>query len=595
MVHTRTRAQEFVALQDVSDLSAAWLGSSSPSEVFQVHPSGDLGKYVVAHTPAATGNRSLSVCVNGEHVEGSPFRTIVRCGPLDPTTSECIGGGLSIARIAEPAHFKIYARDAMGNKVAEEGQIFDVTVKNAAGIALAEATVENNADGVHCVQYSVDMQEGDVYVHVRVQKGRVVQGSPFTVSIASADVSKTSVRYHPNWENAFTVGNPAEICIISKSADGVAAFIPNADKILSVRLGSSVGAVRADGSEKGVYRASLVPLESGPRQLDVLLRGQHVQGSPQSVMVLPGRADAAHCFASGKGTERAVAGAKATCHVHTLDVGGNKLTSGGMHVTGTLRTAGRIGSCTVVDLCDGTYECSYLPPESGPAELSLEIGGTPIRNSPYAVAVEGADAATSSITAGCASLTKAGTQHIVGIHLRTSTGEPVHEADFESMIEVTMKPLAANGAAPIRAPIVSLQARPSCGPHFCFSIPTCAGHLGMLQRLGEFESVLMPTVAGPTEVPAAGRRFMFGYEHRELVMPRDYADAVGWRRWVLRCAGRCSPALRIGSKSLKPTSAPLTPLCERNSPVLGSGARPSSPSSVWMTLVMHCRSAACHS
>jgi hypothetical protein len=460
---------------------------------------------------------------------------------------ECVGGGLQVARVSQPAHFNIWTKDAMGNKLvylAEDGPVFDVTITNTAGISLVNATVGNNNDGMHPVQYCVDV-EGEVYVHVRLQKGGLVRGSPFTVSIASADVSNTSVLFDSNWNTMLTVGVPAELSIISKSADGVAAFISNVDRSLCVRLGSSIGTIRPDESEKGVYRASLVPLESGPRRLDVLLRGQHVQGSPQSVSVLPGRVDPMQCFASG--AERAVAGAKATCRVYTVDVGGNKLISGGLLVTGMLCVAGReplkedaktgdadkdgdsmkgdakeaakkasattaaitVDPCTVVDLGDGTYECSFVPSASGRAELCLEVGGAPISNSPCAVTIQGADPAASSVTSASPVLMKAGTQHTVSIHLRTSSGEPVHEPDFESTVQVTMTLLSSdgNGSVPIRAPITSLQVRAPA------HAPTPAGAAASepmrvaaaLQRLGELESVVIPTAAGPTEVPTCVR------------------------------------------------------------------------------------------
>lgn len=105
-------------------------------------------------------------------------------------------------------------------------------------------------------------------------------------------------------------------------------------------------------------------------RLVISWRGMPVLGSPFSVNVAPGRAHAAHCYASGPGASYARLGGAATFRVMTFDRWRNKCTGGGEKLA--VRSSGPTHPIlSYHDGHDGTYRVSAKYGLSGVYSLNV--------------------------------------------------------------------------------------------------------------------------------------------------------------------------------------------------------------------------------
>ena len=129
--------------------------------------------------------------LDGAQIHDSPFTVEVREKADAAVAANCraYGPGLKAAQVGHPAPFTVVARDADGNKVAD--QIFDIEVLDHEGNPVDTVKVADNGDGTYPVTYQV-AAPGNYQVFVELE-GEPLKGSPFNVVAGNEPVNNQEV------------------------------------------------------------------------------------------------------------------------------------------------------------------------------------------------------------------------------------------------------------------------------------------------------------------------------------------------------------------------------------------------------------------
>ncbi|DAZ99199.1 TPA: hypothetical protein N0F65_008232 [Lagenidium giganteum] len=146
-------------------------------------------------------------------------------------------------------------------------------------------------------------------------------------------------------------------------------------------------------AEMDAYRLTMVPRRSGVYNLDVLINGVKVFGSPFSVSVSPTAFHVARSIVTGPGLlPNRVSGDSTTLQIEARDVYGNRIYTGGNSSSISVRAfhttqldAIEVGDVT--DNGDGTYQLTYTPRIAGMYNVRVTWLENDINNSPYTVGV----------------------------------------------------------------------------------------------------------------------------------------------------------------------------------------------------------------
>ncbi|KAL7455889.1 hypothetical protein ACHAXS_000371, partial [Conticribra weissflogii] len=152
-----------------------------------------------------------------------------------------------------------------------------------------------------------------------------------------------------------------------------------------------------------IFVGSYVPTISGLYQLNVVLEGQHIFGSPFMVNTQPSNTFAPNSVAYGGsgfclplittpciGLEYGMAGRNSSFFIESYDKHGNRKEIGGDNWIVTVASSidrYDYHSGSIVDLGNGTYSVLVAPQISGPNLLSITLNGVHIRHSPFRMQV----------------------------------------------------------------------------------------------------------------------------------------------------------------------------------------------------------------
>jgi len=152
-----------------------------------VHDKGN-GQVDVVYNVDEPGNYHISVGLHGHPIKDSPWTAKVKAAP-DASKSWAEGPGLEGAFDNQPAHFKVFARDAKGQPVSGD----DCHV-NIAGPGKPKAHVKDNGDGSYDVEYHADT--AGPHTITATLDGAAVRNTPKTVEVLEgADADNASVKY----------------------------------------------------------------------------------------------------------------------------------------------------------------------------------------------------------------------------------------------------------------------------------------------------------------------------------------------------------------------------------------------------------------
>jgi len=241
------------------------------------------------------------------------------------------------------------------------------------------------------------------------------------------DHGRTNV-YGPGVEGGTVVRQPAPFTIEAKNAFG--------DKLtkggdeFKVEVTGPKGKVPAQVTDNGdgTYAVEYTPSAHGTHTVTVDSKGLPVAKSPYTVEIDAG-VDATKTKVSGPGVEKhSVAKDHPTYFtVHAHDLEGNPVDAGGAPFKAHLKTPSGQQEVPLKDNGDGTYRGEYQAKEVGPHEVTVDLEGAAVANSPYQVSVkELSDSSKTKVSGpGVQSSVPEGVPTWVDIHAHDSNGNPI--------------------------------------------------------------------------------------------------------------------------------------------------------------------------
>ena len=417
----------FVAVVDAAGVVDA------PSVALTDH--GD-GTYTGAWTPAtAASTYEIRVLLRGTHVSGSPMSGVKAVaassvGAFAAAAAELDGAGLREATAGAMARFAVYANDANGARVHVGGAALDATLtpsgstggstiafsrlaKTDAGasgetLSAGEGVVVDQANGTYSAFYVVE-RSGTYDLDVRVGGSRIggLSAAMSVTAYAGATAASATTMQVSTDPHVFPSASAAGATVTTRvtaldalnnarcyadAGDG-ADFFDVAVTVDGVEVtGSDVSLAMTQTKASGVVDVALTPKTAGTHVVAVTLRGEHVQGSPATVAVSAGAADAAASGATlvGGALFGGRVGVERTATISARDAHGNLVTSGLSDATcdaslaaafsvtdanGNAVAANASASCVLRSADEGTFEVSVKAYDAGAYTLEITIDG----------------------------------------------------------------------------------------------------------------------------------------------------------------------------------------------------------------------------
>lgn len=220
------------------------------------------GKTEFTYKPTTAGDHTISVSVNGEAVQGSPFKLNVKEG-ADKSKIKVSGKGKSVAFNNKPAKFKIEAQDKSGNPVDNEE--FEVSIKHIESGQEGKVTVGESKEGKYPVEYEVK-ELGKYELSVKYGDEHVDE-SPYSVTCKNgAKPEKTVVS---KWSFTITARTESDELVDEEEDD----FQVKIDGPVEIEA-------KTKALGKGKYRVTYKPSKEGQYTIHITLGGVPIVGSP---------------------------------------------------------------------------------------------------------------------------------------------------------------------------------------------------------------------------------------------------------------------------------------------------------------------------
>ena len=363
------------------------------------------GTYLSSHIFRSVGTYELEIQIGGLKIyqNGAIFECSITSDVPAPLMTKVEGkepwmrmNGVESARTELWSDFQLLLKDQYGNRITEGIALHQISVSVSGpsypainiknryctdhakdtenGCARSPGAKWHDNDGSYLVSYATTAQ-GRYSVSVSVQNSPL-DGSPFIREASPNDPSPDTTYANGNAlsggyagvEGIFAMavfdkfGNPFE----GKITTNVTLESKFGDKELSV-IGR---AVQISGPDyEGYYQATI----AGKYDLEVIVHGFQIRGSPFTLEIKPGDTHWSQCKASGPGTKTAVAGVPATFTIKARDKYGNDRTVGGDDFRTNL-AGQQLASGTLTDYQNGTYMSSFFLTLAGEYTLTSSLG-----------------------------------------------------------------------------------------------------------------------------------------------------------------------------------------------------------------------------
>ena len=346
------------------------------------------GAYAVTYRTIAAGEYKLSVTINGAHIEGSPFATLVQPGGTCAAKSKLSGVGAQTAVAGADAALVLQAVDCYGNAQTVGGDPFVVTMRRP-GVAPLSASVIDKANGRYDVRYNATVA-GLWQLHVTA--GAVhASGSPFNVLVVPGPTSpRASIAVGEGTHKA-AIGEPTTVILRAKDQFGNDRGVGGDKVSATLTQGATSSVVHAsvrdtgDGSYTVRYTLSLTSWQTD-YLMAVRVNNGSLGGSPFRVKPIPGPTVCDQSISVD--FPKCIAGAVSEAPIFAKDRLGNQRSAGGDVFSASLELLDKPGgneSVQVGDNGDGSYKAMWVVTRAASHRLWIAGVCGPIKGSPYQV------------------------------------------------------------------------------------------------------------------------------------------------------------------------------------------------------------------
>ena len=357
-------------------------GAAHPVEVLDTAD----GLYTVQYRINEAGTYLLSVTMDGAHIDGSPFTTVIEPGPTCATRTTAATDQLHVAIAGELTRVKLHAADCYGNKQTRGGDLFAVTLTRAPDKVVGSFV--DNGDGTYWATYNLTTR-GQWGLHIK-SSGVHIEGSPFNVmTLPGATDPAASFATGPGLTKAYT-GEPTTFLVRTKDANGNdkatgGDFV--AATLTQVGSGEVVHANVTDTGE-GSYsiRYTLLVTNGEDYNLNVHVNSGSLPGSPYAVKAVAGPMACTETLSIEQ--PKCVVGTIAEAPIYAKDKYGNQRDSGGDVFGASLQLLEPpYGNETIQvgDNGDGTYKAMWVVSRAGKYKLWVSGHCGAIKDAPFEV------------------------------------------------------------------------------------------------------------------------------------------------------------------------------------------------------------------
>ena len=423
------------------------------------------GSYTVSYLATVSGTYSLAVSCNSHPIPGSPFAITVEPSAAHAPSSIADGPGLRMAIAGEPASFFLRAHDEFGRPKIMGGEAFvafvvPIRTSHRAELAFAARASLGGLGGAEGA-WEEEEVESDGYS---------VAGS-MTTQAPLKPRRHTNAPSSPRAANGGSHGRTAASVTSTAGGGGGGARRPHphggghAGHTWAEDAAHDPQAVALEELDvhmadlgNGSYEGRYTLRTAGDYALHVVRDGVHIQGSPFSLRVRAGPADASRCILSADGWSAedgyvGVAGVLTTLRLAPYDRFGNARRSepllkasglpGACFLEATLlplrtETHSPPVRCGVQPSADGAcYELNYVATSAGEYEVAISLRGEPLPSRPHLTVLAGSTSPAASTARGDGLITAtAGLRASFTIVARDSFGNArdVGTSEFEVAI-----------------------------------------------------------------------------------------------------------------------------------------------------------------
>lgn len=354
------------------------------------------GSYDITYTIEKAGPYHLNLMAGPNNKPIGDCK--VKCIPAEACGKNSVasGDGIHKAKIGEPNHFKIQARDKFNNDIKVGGANIDGHVKAPNG-KLVPIVAKDNKDGTYTCTYPDITLDGIHSLEPKLN-GDLIKDAPFKLAIepGEADLDNLEINWgdlaHPN--ATVVAGEEKKFNIRAKDKFG------NYCKLGGVNIAGSLSPQESSNNHKpklhvkdngnGQYDLSFVIEKTGPYKINLTAGPNNRPVGESKVTCIPAEACGKNSVASGPGISAATVGAPNTFVIQARDKFDNDIKVGGAKIDGHVKSpTGKLVPVKAKDNNDGTYLCSYPDiAENGIHSLEPTLNKDLIKNAPFKLTVD---------------------------------------------------------------------------------------------------------------------------------------------------------------------------------------------------------------
>jgi hypothetical protein len=313
------------------------------------------GLYYMKFTPTRTGNYYLIGFINGDSFNTKDLTMTVLPGPTNAQHTTADWGSADTDHEAGVTYpIEVSAYDVYGNPTKGRDGTWSVQVKGP-----METTYGNFSD-VEQIGYYIATRAGLPSLHVKFD-GADIQGSPKTIKVFGSSTSAQRTVASGTGLRDGRVGEPAFFKVVPIDEFGNLATKGPIEVVVKDARGFQLTVRVQDTGD--YYNISYNPVASGIHRVHIKVQGEHIQGSPFSSLVRPGRTSAAHSIAYGSGMISARTGEAAAFVIIAMDALGNPRLQGGDSVRILTHLGPEPIKFNIADTGVGEYMVSYRAPD----------------------------------------------------------------------------------------------------------------------------------------------------------------------------------------------------------------------------------------
>jgi len=350
------------------------------------------GLYSGEYQNTRSGQYLMTLLVVDEPIYGSPYSIFIDAAEVLPgsstafqTRSEYFDSSLAMpgagsARehvlkwvedtvgmvggvISQPFDIMIRARDRYGNAANRAGMIFDVSTDPSYDVDWPL----NKGQGNLLTSFTPTNAHDSLKLNIKYQDEHIA-ASPFTVKIRNG-LGATSGAHCFALGDGTCVGTAGVVGVfLLQAADQYGRYKTSGGDMFQVTMSmdSTASAAAVLDRKSGSYAVNTTTTKSGVYALRITFGGSHIQGSPYSVHIMPGKISAKHCTVHRLAV--ATAGLPATFEIRARDKFHNILVYNrvdGRDLFNVKMTGPVVYVPTVRDLSNSSYVVSYKLTVSG--------------------------------------------------------------------------------------------------------------------------------------------------------------------------------------------------------------------------------------